>query len=72
MQDDRLVACGQNLGIDGFILFCGIRNSSQSAARHHDHPATTFLDGFDLFEIGADHVINRAGIIGRQMIRADA
>jgi len=64
MQDDRLVACVQNLGIDGLILFCGIRDPGQGPAGHHDHPAATFLDGLDLFEIGADHIIDRAGIIG--------
>jgi hypothetical protein len=72
MDDHRLAHLLQNATIDLGVVVRRLGGGDQRAARHQDDAAAGRLHRFDLFLIGADHVVDRRRRRWRQLVGADA
>ena len=62
----------QDAVIDAGIVVGTLGDGGQRAAGHHDGAAAEALDEIELFLIGGDHIVERAGGARRQLVGAGA
>src|SRR5262245_37175222 len=72
MKDGLVIGLREYAGIDLYVVTRRARDPGQRAARHENDAAAELLYRVNLFEIGADDIIERSRVIGREMVGAGA
>jgi len=72
MQDHGLAHLRQDVVIDPFVVSRGACHLHQGATGHDDETSAQGLDGFDLFIVGADHIVERLDLGQLEMVGSAA